>query len=161
MKLAGTKGGVKGKPTRQNLPDKKSCIRKRVFSLDKLQYQMNVFIPLGYSKKGRYHVLILTQDTIDWGNLTISDTVIEHSIECKQFFITGVESSIVGSLFVVAASKLVFEPYCLQVVTPKLVGDFENTEDGDLGGVLVYKDAHTNVVAIPSRLPENSFTVTP
>lgn len=161
MKLAGTKGGVKGKTSRQNLPDTKSCIRRRKFSLNKHLYQMNVFIPLGFSRKGRYHILILTNDTLDWDNLYISDSVIEHSTECKQFFITGVESSIVGSLFVVSASKLVFEPYCIQVVTPKLVGDFENTEDSDLGGVLVYKDLHTNVVAIPSRLPSNSFTVVP
>lgn len=161
MRLAGTNGGVTGKTLKRPLPQTKSCIRKREFSLDRHLYSLNVFIPLGRSKKGRYHILILTNETVDWSSLEISDSVIEHSTECKQFFINGPESSIVGSLFVVSERKLVFEPYAIQVVTPKLVGDFENTEDSDLGGVLVYKDIHANVLAVPSKLPNNSFTVIP
>lgn len=161
MKIAGTNGGIKGKQPSRPLPTTTSCIRRRRFSLDRHLYSLNVFIPLGRSRKGRYHVLILTNETVDWSTLEISESVIEHSNECTQFFITGAESSIVGSLFVVSERKLIFEPYAMQVVTPKLVGDFKNTEDSDLGGVLVYKDAHANVLAVPSKLPDNSFTVVP
>tara|TARA_Y100001963_G_C6784489_1_gene451858 strand:+ start:1413 stop:1898 length:486 start_codon:yes stop_codon:yes gene_type:complete len=161
MRIAGTNGGVAAKETRHSLPLDKSCIRRRSFGLNRSQYSLNVFIPLGRSKKGRYHILLLNNETIDWTNLTLSDTVIEHSTECRQFFIMGVESSIVGSLFVVSESKLVFEPYAMQVITPKLVGDFKIKEDSDLGGVLVYTDPHSNVLAVPSKLPDNSFTVIP
>lgn len=142
------------------LVDEKSPVNlNKPFSLRGDLIVRNTFYPLGKAPKGRYHVILISGTTIDWKNLTLHETTIEHSPECTQHFICGVEESIIGSLFVVAQRKVDLTPNRLAIVRHASVDNFTCNADQGAGGVIYYKDSHDNVVVIPSNIHPNSFLV--
>lgn len=142
------------------LLDKKSPVKvDRAFSLRGDLITRNTFVPLGKTTRGRYHVILLSGVTIDWEKLHLHETTIEHNSECTQYFICGVEETIIGSLFVVAKNKLDLSPNRLAIVRHQSVSTFECTTDQGAGGVIYYKDSNENVVFVPSNIHPNSFLV--
>lgn len=142
------------------LPKEKSPIqRKKTFALRGDLLTRNTFYPIGKSRPGRYHVVILSDTTLDWNSLYLHDTDIEHSSECSQFFICGIENSIIGSLFEVSVNKLDVTPNRLAIVRHQDLGTFESPVNHSVGGTVTYNDNSGNIVVIPTNVHPNSFLV--
>lgn len=130
----------------------------KTFSLQQ-EPELNTFVNLGLAPNGRQHIALFYNSTLDYKDLTILvDTKMQHSVECVQYLIESDEETVVGSLFIVNAKKLILKQSSMTILDSTL-SEMLQLKTESFGGTYAYSDNEGSLLLVPDTPNINKFVV--
>lgn len=121
---------------------------------------LNCFYELE-APKGRRRFILLSKVSVNPRDLTIDkDVPVGHSSEFLQYYVMGVEQTVLGSVLDIRAKFCTVNSVSVSYNPPSDEGPFVCPTESSSGGLLVYQNNHGQFLAISAKSCSNRLLVT-